>query len=1022
MSEPAAIIRPLHTRAPGRVRYEVPAFRRRPEYVSEVERVLRDVPGVREARGSARTGTLLIYYDLAAPRGAWMAALAVLLGSSAEELEFESPATHAHLATLRQRAHEARSSWHALRGELRFSRAHDAARVAPAQPELPASSPDEQAFHACTLAEVLTRAEAAPDGLASDEASARLLRDGPNAIAAAARRSELRIFADQLASTPVAMLGASAVLSAATGGIGDAVAILAVVGINAGIGYATESGAERTIAALTQVPQQTVKVWRDGKLGELALDQIVCGDVLELHAGIFVAADARVLAAHDLTIDESSLTGESLPVLKQHDAELDAATPLADRSNMVYRGTLVTGGSGSAVVIATGARTQLGHIQALAGAVEQRDTPMQRQLEQLARQLAIGAGAACLGMLGVGFLRGNALLPLVRTAVSLGVAAVPEGLPTVAMTTLALGLARMRDEHVLVRQLAAVETLGATQVVCLDKTGTLTVNRMTVVAAESDLALLRVSHGEFLDEAGQVVRATESIRALLEVAVLCNEVELADESGVTVLRGSPTESALVQLALDAGLDVAALRARHPQRAMQRRAQARNYMSTLHDAEDGSLLAVKGRPSEVLALCAHTLRAGQRVPLGEDERARVERNNERMAGRALRVLGFARLERAAPHEEQPSELVWLGLIGMEDPPRDGVKEVLARFRTAGVRAIMITGDQSATAQAVGRQIGLGTGDRLEIVDSTRLDSVAPEVLGALAERADVFSRVSPAHKLHIVRALQQRGFVVAMTGDGVNDGPALKAADIGIAMGAGGSVAAREVADLVLEDDELRTLIRAIEQGRTIYDDIRKAVRFILATNLSELLFTFTAVASGVGEPLTPIQLLWINLLTDIFPELALASQPPEADVLSRPPRDPHRPMFTRADLLQTGLEGTAITTGAFAAYLSTLRGGGVVQARTVGFSTLLLAQLLHAFSARSETHGIFDRTHVAMNRWLPVAVGGTALLQLVVSLAPPLRTLLGVVPLGPREWGKVALGSVTPFLFNEAAKRVRFTK
>lgn len=1024
MLQSALAIQPVHTAAPGRVRYAVPALRRKPEYVAEVERVLRGVQGVTDARGSARTGTLLIHYDPAEPRSPWMATLATLLGSSPASVEFDAPPTTSEARPSRRAVARVASMWRSHAVEPIPSRARQEPAIPSAavrrdeRPE-PAAV-DEVAWHGLSIGDVLSRTESAPDGLGSQEARRRLERHGPNRIAAAARRSELRIFVDQLASTPVAMLGASAVVSAATGGVGDALAILSVVGINAGIGYATESGAERTIAALTRVPQQSVPVRRDGVVTSIPLDEVVRGDVLALQAGIFVAADARVLTASDLTIDESSLTGESMPVLKSREALEELSTPLADRTNMVFRGTLVTGGSGAAVVVATGAETQLGYIQQLAGAVEQRDTPMQRQLEQLSKQLAIGAGAACLGMLGIGLLRGQALLPLIRTAVSLGVAAVPEGLPTVAMTTLALGLARMRDERVLVRQLAAVETLGATQVVCLDKTGTLTVNRMTVVAAEAGLTTYQVRQGEFIDEAGTVSRAVGDIEPLLRVAVLCNEVELEQDGGVTVLRGSPTESALVQLALDAGVDVASLRAASAQRDIQRRAQARNYMTTTHEVEGGALLAVKGRPSEVLTLCGYVVREGRRVPLGDDERARIERSNERMAGRALRVLGFALREGAAGADETPGELVWVGLIGMEDPPREGVSEVLARFRAAGVRAIMITGDQSATAQAVGRQIGLGSGDRLEIVDSTRLDSVAPEVLGSLAERADVFSRVSPAHKLHIVRALQQRGYVVAMTGDGVNDGPALKAADIGVAMGAGGSVAAREVADIVLEDDELRTLIKAIEQGRTIYDDIRKAVRFILATNLSELLFTITCVASGAGEPLSPIQLLWINLLTDIFPELALATQPPEADVLTRPPRDPHRPMFTRDDLMQTGFEGLSITAGAFGAYFTAARGGGAgPRARTVGFSTLMFAQLLHAFSARSESHGIFDRTHVDMNRWLPIAVGGTALVQMIVSLVPPLRAMLGVVPLSARDWGRVALGAVVPFLVNEAAKRVR---
>ncbi len=1030
----ASSIRTIHAAVRGRVRYEVPALRRRPELVAQLAHALGREPGVREVRGSPVSATLLVLYDPEHPRSSWETTLAGLLGSSPEALEPEPPSgkrlpnPSARAKELLQRATERTVQiWRRGEGEVRVEavdavvEARAGARGRNGMESGPASRSGEPPWHTFEANEVLRRVESAPDGLANEAAAARFASDGPNAIPAMPRRSEWRIFVDQLASTPVAMLGVSSLVSASTGAVGDAAAILAVVGINATIGYATESGAERTIAALTQTPHQNVPVLRDGVETEVDTEEVVRGDLLLLQQGVFLAADGRVIEAYDLTVDESSLTGESIPVAKIPAALSEAGTPLADRTNMVYRGTLVTGGSGRALVVATGVRTEIGHIQELAGHVEQRDTPMQRQLEQLGKQLAFGAGAACLGMMGIGLLRGQQLLPLIRTAVSLGVAAVPEGLPTVAMTTLALGLSRMRDERVLVRQLAAVETLGATQVLCLDKTGTLTVNRMTVVAAQAGLRGYEVRQGRFADN-GETVAMNGEIEALLRVAVLCNEVQLEQEGAVTVLRGSATESALVQVALDAGVDVLALRRSAPVRSVQRRAQARNYMSTAHEHDCARPFMLKGRPSEVLALCTHALCEGESRPLGEGERAQIELENERMAGRALRVLGFALCEDAGAlaREELPRELVWAGLIGMEDPPRDGVRDVLARFRHAGVKTIMITGDQSATAHAVARQIGLGESDRIEIIDSTRLDAIAPELLGSLAPRADVFSRVSPAHKLHIVRALQRAGFVVAMTGDGVNDGPALRAADIGIAMGAGGSVAARELADVVLEEDNLATLIFALEQGRTIYDDIRKAVHFILATNSSELLFTIISVATGVGEPLTPIQLLWINLLTDIFPELALATQPPEADILSRPPRDPHRPMFTKDDMLRIGIEGAAITAGAFGAYMTSVRRGGVgPRARSVAFTTLMFAQLLHAFSVRSETHGIFEREPIATNRWLPIATGGTALVQLVMSLVPSLQRLLGVVPLTVGEWGTVALGSVGPFLFNEASKRFR---
>jgi Ca2+-transporting ATPase len=856
------------------------------------------------------------------------------------------------------------------------------------------------------------------EGLTSAAAEKRFSTEGPNALTPPPRRSEFGILVDQLVSTPVAMLGASAALSAATGGLGDAAAILAVIGINAGIGYVTESGAERSIASLSQSPSPNAHVLRDGRTQQIPTENVVRGDILALSSGVFVSADARLVSAEELTIDESSLTGESVPVLKHATTLRESDAPLGERLDMIYRGTLVTGGSGLAIVVATGASTEIGKIQALASGVEQNQTPMQKQLDQLGAQLAIGASVACAATLGVGVMRGEPFVSMFRTAVSLAVAAVPEGLPTVAITTLALGLSRMRSQQVFVRQLSAVETLGAVQVVCVDKTGTLTVNRMTVTAVQTGLVSYEVSAGQITTGDGQNADPTAAdFTWLMRVAALCHEVEVADDRGVVVLRGSPTECALVQLALDAGFDVRSEQAKHPTRRLRRRSQTRNYMASLHDTDAGSMVLVKGRPSEVLGMCTTYLQNGERLPLGEAASSQIENDNERMAGHALRVLGFACREGGYGDDDEMGELTWVGLVGMQDPPRPNVAEVIARFRAAGVRTVMITGDQSATAQAVARQVAISEDGHIEIVDSTRLDRIEPAVLGALANRAHVFARVSPAHKLQIVTALQRAGSVVAMTGDGVNDSPALKAADIGIAMGGGGTTVAREVADVVLEDDELMTLVTAIEQGRTIYDDIRKAVHFILATNLGEILYTFTCVAGGLGDPLTPMQLLWINLLTDVFPELALAVQPPEFDVMARPPRDPARPMFTSNDLVRIGLEGTVITGGALAAYLwARARTGPGPHAGTVGFTALTLAQLLHAWSTRSETHTIFDSKRLAQNKWLPIAVGGTMILQVLANLVPGIRRLLGTVPLTPIDWGVALTAAIVPFIINELTK------
>jgi Ca2+-transporting ATPase len=884
-------------------------------------------------------------------------------------------------------------------------------------------------WHALALADVFRAVDSRPNGLEATEVAERRERFGANALPPPAVRSKLAILGGQFASVPVAMLGASALVSLATGGLADAAAILFVMLANAGIGFVTENNAESIISSLGQLASQDVDVLRAGRRERVPPEAIVQGDVLVLVAGTFVAADARLLQADGLVIDESALTGESVPVHKSAERSSPENVPLADRVNMAFRGTLVTGGSGTALVVAIGLDTQIGQVQSLVGAVVQRATPLQSQLEKLGLELAIVAGSVCVGVFGLGLLRGYPPLRMLSTSVSLAVAAIPEGLPTVAITTLALGIRRLADRRVLVRQLNAVETLGAIQVMCLDKTGTITINRMTSCAMHVGLRELdlRTQHDHPL-ELGSLIDARD-FDALTSAAVLCNEVELEMHDGVRILRGSATEGALVQLALDVGLDVAALRARHRLLSTQYRSEKRSYMATLHepqlDAASELIVSVKGRAPEVLAMCRYQQQDGEVRPLGDAERLSIDTAAERMSGQALRVLGFARAVWPRARAERPisldgeRDLIWLGLIGMSDPPRPGMRDILHRFHGAGIRTVMITGDQGATASAIGKLVELNANGHLDILDATELEAIPPEVLRSLVQRIDIFSRVSPAHKLQIVEALQAAGYTVAMTGDGINDSPALKAADVGVAMGRSGSRAAREVADVILEDDELATMIGGIEQGRTIYDDIKKAVRFILSTNLSEILLTTIGIALGRGETLTPMQLLWVNLMTDIFPELALAVQPPEADVLKRPPRDPSRPMFDGHDLARVVLEGGVLTSAPLLA-LAYGRGryGLGPRSGTLAFTVLAVAQLMHVLSSRSEHHTIFDRESLASNRYIPMALVSGIAMQVVATLLPGLRTILGVVPLGLLDWGVVGVTAAMPLMVNETVKLV----
>jgi Ca2+-transporting ATPase len=577
----------------------------------------------------------------------------------------------------------------------------------------------------------------------------------------------------------------------------------------------------------------------------------------------------------------------------------------------------------------------------------------------------------------------------------------------------------MRRHHVLVRRLDAVETLGAMQVICLDKTGTLTLNSMNVLAVHYGGRRITVA-SELFCEGGVRIDPSQSeeLLRLAHVAVLCNETEVNGSEGAYELKGSATESALVHLAIAAGVGVDGLRRQYPRLRVEYRTENQNYMRTVHAVQGGGkLVAVKGSPVEVLEMCNWWIKDGVRLPLTETDRTDIRIENERMAAEALRVLGFAYAELAQADQFAAEELTWLGLTGMADPLRQGVRELIDLFHQAGIDTVMITGDQSATAYAIGKELGLSRSGELDILDSTRLEQLDQEVLTGLAQKVNIFSRVSPANKLQIIQAIQRGGKVAAMTGDGINDGPALRAADIGVAMGETGTDAARSVSDVVLEDDDLHTMIVAISEGRTIYNNIRKSVHFLTATNLSEIIVMLGSIGSGLGTPLTTMQLLWINLVTDIFPALALAVEPAEPDILCRPPRDPREPIIGPADFKRYGFESLTITAGAMASYGYAITRYGIgPRAGSAAFMTLTLAQLLHAYSCRSDRSSIFNRETLQPNSYLNLAVGGTAALQLAAVAVPGLRSLLGIAMPSPMDVAVIAAGSGIPFLVNEVTK------
>ncbi|MBX3637513.1 MAG: cation-transporting P-type ATPase [Rubrivivax sp.] len=841
-------------------------------------------------------------------------------------------------------------------------------------------------------------------GLAAEVAAARLARDGANEIRDITGRSAAQILLSQFGSVPVGLLGASAGVALATRAFADAGAIGAVLAANAGLGFVTERRAEETVSSLRKLGPRQATVLRDGRPSTIDAREVVVGDVLLLQPGQPVAADARVLEAHRLATNEAALTGESLPVRKHALDTLPADTPLGERRNMVFLGTVVSGGVGRALVVATAERAELGRIRRLAQAAEAPRTELQRELDTLGRRLAVGAAVLCGGVFAIGLLRGRPLLPLLRTAVSLGVAAIPEGLPTVATSLLAAGIRSLQERQVYARRLDAVENLGAVDTVCFDKTGTLTQNRMSVASLTLGGELVT------LDEGTPVPALPE---AWGQVAALCNSLEPTGGDGPQRWQGSSTELALLEFAAAQGLDVATLRRRHPPLAVRHRSEHHPYMVTLHDSTaSGLLVAVKGRPDEVLARCECWFDGRAVRPLDAAARRRLLALNEAMAERGHRVLALAWRQHQGGEYGDTAGLSWLGLVGLADPLRPGLAAMVQRFRAAGIRPLMITGDQPGTANAVAQAIGLDGGQA--VVDASQLPESAAAI-AEIAEHAAGFARTSPAMKLEIVRALQQRGHVVAMTGDGINDGPALKTADVGVAMGVTGTDFAHAMSDLVLRDDHPAAMLQAIEQGRTAFVNIRKSVRYLVATNLSELAATTLAVAAGAPEPFDPLQLLWTNLATDVWPAIALGLEPAEPGILERPPVSLKGGLLDRSEWGGVAIDAGVMTLGALASFAwGAARGGGVARARTMAFTTLTSAQLLYAMSMRSPRP--LRRGGLQPNPMLRRAVGWSLAAQAGTLALPAARRLLRTTPLAPLDLVVVAGTALLPLAARELLK------
>ena len=800
------------------------------------------------------------------------------------------------------------------------------------------------AWHALTAEDAAKRLSVdVKQGLEPAEAARRLAEHGPNRLPEAPGRSALRMFAEQFKSLLVAILVAAAILAGVMGEVADTIAILAIVLLNAIVGFVQERNAANAIAALRKMSSPTARVRRGGKTEVIDAANLVSGDVVVLEAGDRIPADLRLMSGSGLQAAEAALTGESEPVEKSAEAVSAPEAPLGDRNGMAWTATNVTAGIGEGLVVATGASTEFGKIAGLVAAARDEETPLQARLRAFGRMLVYG----CLGLVGLvfvlGLLRGVKPLEMALTSLSLAVAAVPEGLPAVVTIALALGVWRLARRRALIRRLASVETLGATTVICTDKTGTLTVGQMTVrvvTAIDGETAVTGEGYsvqGQF-ERAGAAVKiaAGEPVWEVLYAGAACSTARIIERDGANDIAGDPTEGAILVAAHKAGIKVeeAVIEIR-PFDAVRKR------MSVVRQAAGGPRAYIKGASESVLPLCS----------LPQDYAAKVSSLGDALALRGLRVLAIARKDSA---QDPEAGLTFLGLVGLQDPPRAEARLAIENCRKAGIRVVMITGDHPRTAFAIARDLGIAKTEA-EVIAGPAIQAMDEAALAAKVESTSVFARVSPEHKLRIVRAWKGRGAVVAMTGDGVNDAPALKTADIGIAMGKSGTDVAKEASAMVIMDDNFATIVAAIEEGRGIYENIRKTLLYLLSGNFAEILVMTVAVLAGWPLPLLAIQLLWINLLTDGFPALALATDPADGDLLRQPPRKPGSEIADRSflgALLFAGGLDAACTLAAFAWGL--YHDGSVERARTYAFSTLVFAEVLRSAAARSRTRTLFE--------------------------------------------------------------------
>ena len=869
-------------------------------------------------------------------------------------------------------------------------------------------------WHTISAKHALEKTHSNKDGLTPERARERLKRDGENALKEAPGEPLWRKLLSQFTDVMIIILLIAAAVSALLGEFVDSAAIMAIVVLNAVLGFVQEYRAEKALRALKKLSALQATVLRGGRQFVVDARELVQGDVIILGEGDRVPADCLLLECIGLQVDEALLTGESLPVEKDVKARPGEKAALSDRKNMVYSGTAVVRGRGRALVVETGMKTEMGKIAGLVQETESGRTPLQEQLAELGKALGFIALTACAVIFFVGVSKGYAAMEMFLISVSLAVAAIPSGLPAVVTITLAIGVQRMSARHAIIRKLPAMETLGAATVICSDKTGTLTKNEMTVREVYADGKRVAVSGDGYslIGAYSGLARSDKELSLMLETACLCNNSSLAFDSKkekASVL-GDPTEASLLIAAEKAGISYEALREKHAFASENPFTSERKMMSVTRKHGSAYRVHAKGAPEELLKQCDRALKGGRTVKLTAQSRKKILDENERMASKALRVLAFAYKD-SKRKDNSEDRLVFLGLAGMMDPPRPEAAEAIRLCRRAGIKVVMITGDNPRTAVAIGSELGL-MGPKDRVLTGPELDEMHGKLEQMVGE-VRIYARVSPEHKLMIVNALKARGEVVAMTGDGVNDAPAIKRADIGVSMGITGTDVAKEASEMIVTDDNFASIVAAVEEGRTIYSNIVKAVTYLLSCNTGEVITVFVAIISGLPSPLSALQILWMNFVTDSTPALALAVEPAEKNVMNNPPRDKNKPILGWHNAKRFALVGAWMAAGTLLMYTHYLP-QGIPKAETVAFSTIVMFQLFYALDCRSGSHLV--KAGLMTNNWMWGAFAFGIALQATVVYAPFAQELFKTVALEALDVALVFATASSLLIASQAVK------